>query len=219
MRRSVLKALLLLVTATRVAGLILLPLLLFAWAESYFHDEIVSAVRDFREGSGAGERIVRQVWSVRSARGGVNLSYRGARNVPHYAREMLDRDRAERGTWRWDRGIPKAYPMVNHAPADRSALSPLGIDWRGWGADTVDDGRGGSIEMRSPGLTFPYWLATLIVAVFVVPWLIRTRRLRRRRKLGLCLTCGYDLHGTPDRCPECGTVPPRAGRLGNCMRT
>ena len=59
-------------------------------------------------------------------------------------------------------------------------------------------------------LIIPYWLPLFLTAIpFLIPLALRvrrTRRLRRRRKLGLCLACGYNLTGNVSGvCPECGT--------------
>jgi hypothetical protein len=53
----------------------------------------------------------------------------------------------------------------------------------------------------------PLWLPTALC--LALPSLLlfgRLSRLRRER-LGLCVSCGYDVRSTPDRCPECGAVP------------
>jgi hypothetical protein len=55
----------------------------------------------------------------------------------------------------------------------------------------------------------PYWFlaatAAGLPAIRVASAILRGWR--RRRHVGLCAACGYDLRATPGRCPECGTVP------------
>jgi hypothetical protein len=64
----------------------------------------------------------------------------------------------------------------------------------------------------------PVWAAIALVSMFAMgTWGVvrewqRMQRSKWKEK-GFCDGCGYDLRATPDRCPECGTVPAVKARL------
>lgn len=51
-------------------------------------------------------------------------------------------------------------------------------------------------------LWIPLSVSTLLFWYLYIPF----RRYRFRLQRGLCLSCGYDLRASLDRCPECGTT-------------
>ncbi len=54
-------------------------------------------------------------------------------------------------------------------------------------------------------LAIPFWIPVSLFSIILLPSLVQSYRRRKRKKLGLCLKCGYDLRGSTKRCPECNT--------------
>jgi len=53
-------------------------------------------------------------------------------------------------------------------------------------------------------LFIPLWIPSVLFSlVFAISYTPFHRR-RKRKKLGLCVKCGYDLRASEQRCPECG---------------
>lgn len=119
--------------------------------------------------------------------------------------------RLEHGTYAADK---PGWSYVTYAIKDRSGLWPeLTTRDRGGGPlkrlgfgtaaiDYYSDGK-----MRRYALYLPHWAAALSFAILPTLTFSQAIRCRRRSARGRCPSCGYDLRATPDRCPECGTIP------------
>ena len=71
----------------------------------------------------------------------------------------------------------------------------------GFGYDSAQQG-----ALTVSRAELPLWTLMLVFAALPAVRFKHAIQLCRRRRLGLCLTCGYDLRASKDRCPECGTA-------------
>lgn len=63
-------------------------------------------------------------------------------------------------------------------------------------------------SVREWEVCLPIPILTTITAIFPVIGLFARRAARRRKQIGRCPRCNYDLAGTVVVCPQCGNGPP-----------
>ncbi|MDB5302565.1 MAG: hypothetical protein JWM97_114, partial [Phycisphaerales bacterium] len=109
----------------------------------------------------------------------------------------------------WDVFRKNIFNGLHMAPARRSLPSPVGTLAGFYYRSTVTYPLNTSSIHESRRLAVPYWSLFILLVLLPIGWsrsAIRTRRAKRRKRLGHCPACGYDLRATPERCPECGAV-------------
>jgi hypothetical protein len=143
-------------------------------------------LRDLRESSGGYGPPLRAKWTTRSLRS------TDVNDLSVAILLLLDPLTFEDG------GVPSPVALQRFAVGSATGSYPGlrdGSSWSSFGPD-----------YRYVYLVTPYWALALAAggapAFRAASWWRRGRR--RRTRLGLCTTCGYDLRATPDRCPECG---------------
>jgi hypothetical protein len=156
------------------------------WVRSY----IVSDTLKWQSRPDASSAV--NSWSVTSDRGGV------------VARRMRENLAESRVGFSWTRREPWGYLRYFHGPLRFILRGQL------FGFAYFKNARADSFlyTSSSSAVFVPYWPLFVLTGLGPLLWLRARVRLRARRRRRQCLSCGYDLRASPDRCPECGTSRP-----------
>ncbi len=96
--------------------------------------------------------------------------------------------------------------VVRYSYGDKGRFDPI-LSWKHFRGLATRWGPDFEMPIKNVGngsLFVPLWMPTLLFAGLSYTFVAPVYRRRKRKKLGLCVKCGYDLRASKDRCPECG---------------
>ncbi len=76
--------------------------------------------------------------------------------------------------------------------------------------ESCDDAADPTIGTGFTYVHVPLWMPATVVMLLPLVWVWPRLRARAQWSAGHCTSCGYDLRGSPERCPECGTAGAQA---------
>ncbi|MGH7179663.1 MAG: hypothetical protein ACREJC_19970 [Tepidisphaeraceae bacterium] len=167
------------------------------WIRSYWAwDEIGHLTA-----TGAGNPRVMSTFRMNSAGGVLHVSIWKAFSGPKQRLKfrLTPENYAE---WGWE----SVSAGRTTSTQSKGILERAGFSWRFADAPS-GDGEHRDFEWVASS---PYWAVALVLALpwYFAPIYWKRRRRARRKVVGQCQRCGYDLRASPQRCPECGTATP-----------
>lgn len=168
-------------TAASVVSLLLCTAAIVLWVRSYWIADDVERI-----GS-------RTVWTFTISRGRVEFHYEPEADTAYSPLGWQRKSSASPSELKVDvPGNPLGIPGVD--------IYRVYVNAFGFGLWTFQET---AASARIYWLIVPFWFVAL---VFAIPSILLARKHWRPRHSHLhCQTCGYDLRGSTDRCPECGT--------------
>ncbi len=116
--------------------------------------------------------------------------------------DLLESDRLE-----WEAEVHERFEEIKaKIAAVNRPLRGAEHEWMRVGCGSLRTIWRPSYSRQSQLLRIPLWIPTVLFATMFLWSFLPIRRRRKREKLGLCMKCGYDLRGSGERCPECGTA-------------
>ncbi len=192
-------------------SLVLLLLVAAVWARSYWQRDVIYL--EHHEIGPPLDRLDRPVADFYRSQGWpikADHYYNVMRRELHVSRGRVGLGRLE------DFFLPQRPKLMARAGRGRFGHESLAADKLptriSAGGRSAGTATSGFREWRLMNASVPLWPAAVAALPLPLAWLARLFRHRRRAELGRCLTCGYDLRASPDRCPECGACSARTGR-------